>query len=81
MKQDPVIRSSQRFRSALSPVSKSGPRFKLTLIAVLVCLAAPMMIVAVDDADSTATWNTHSGGISTRHRLPPAKQEINFDQR
>jgi hypothetical protein len=53
MKQNPVVRSVQRFRSALLPVSKSSPRFKLTLVAVLVCLAAPMLIVAVNDADST----------------------------
>ena len=53
MKQDPVVRSVQRFRSALLPVSKSSTRFKLTLLAVLVCLAVPMLIVAVDDADST----------------------------
>ena len=54
MKKDTVVRNSQRFRSGLLLVSKSSTRSKLTLIAVLICLAAPMLILAVDDADSTA---------------------------
>ncbi|MGC1649966.1 MAG: hypothetical protein WA741_29420 [Candidatus Sulfotelmatobacter sp.] len=54
MNKGTVVRSSHRFRSALLPVSKSSTRFKLTLIAVLVCLAAPMLIMGADDADSTA---------------------------
>jgi hypothetical protein len=54
MNQDTVVYSSKRFRGALLPVEKSSTRFKLTLVAMLVCLAAPVLILAVDDADSTA---------------------------
>ncbi len=54
MNQDTVIRSSKRFRNALLPVEKRSMRFKLSLVAALICLAAPMLILAVDDADSTA---------------------------
>lgn len=56
MKQNTIVRSSQEFRSAPLPVKNSRTRFRLTLIAiaVFVCLAAPMLIVAADDADSTA---------------------------
>jgi hypothetical protein len=54
MKQDTVVHSSKRFRNALLPVEKSNTRFKLTLVAVLVCLTAPVLTLGVDDADSTA---------------------------
>lgn len=54
MKQDTIVRSSKHFRSAPLPVEKSGARFKLALIALLVCLVAPMLIMAADEADSTA---------------------------
>ena len=54
MNQDTVVHRSKWFRKALLPVEKSSIRFKLTLVAWLVCLAAPMLILAVDDADSTA---------------------------
>ena len=54
MNLDTVVHSSKWFRNALLPVEKSNLRFKLTLVALLVCLAAPMLILAVDDADSTA---------------------------
>jgi hypothetical protein len=63
MNKDTVVRSSHRFGSALLPVSKSSTRFKLTLIAVLVCLAAPMLIMGADDADSTAIGTLSVEGL------------------
>ena len=54
MTQHAVVRSSQRFRRALLLFEQSSTRFKLTLIGVLVCLSVPMLILAVDDTDSTA---------------------------
>jgi hypothetical protein len=63
MNKDTVVRSSHRFGSTLLPVSKSSTRFKLTLIAVLVCLAAPMLIMGADDADSTAIGTLSVEGL------------------
>lgn len=54
MNQDTVVHSSKRFRSAGLPAEKSARRGKLMLIAMLIGLAAPMLMLAVDDADSTA---------------------------
>lgn len=54
MTQHAVVRSSQRFRRAPLLLEKSSTRFKLRLIGVLVCLVVPMLILAVDDTDSTA---------------------------
>lgn len=50
MKQNIVIRE---LRSAVSPVAMGNLRFKVVLLTLLVCLAVPMVSVAVDDADST----------------------------
>jgi len=44
----------RRHGSAVSPVAISNLRFKVTLLALLVCLVAPMVTLAADDADSTA---------------------------
>jgi hypothetical protein len=54
MKQNSVVRSSKWFQSVLLPVTMGKMRVKRALLAVLVCLAASMSILAADDADSTA---------------------------
>ena len=51
MEQNTVVRGHG---SAVSPVAISNLRFKVTLLALLVCLVAPMVTLAADDADSTA---------------------------
>jgi hypothetical protein len=54
MKQEIVVQGWKRFRSVLSQTQESCSRIELTLFAVLVCLAVPMLIVAADNTDSTA---------------------------
>jgi hypothetical protein len=54
MKHNSVVRSSKWFQSVLLPVTMGKMRVKRALLAVLVCLAASMSILAADDADSTA---------------------------
>jgi hypothetical protein len=52
MTQGTVVRGSKWFRGVFSLISKT--RFEPTVVAVLVCLAVPMVILAADNADSTA---------------------------
>src|SRR3981081_3823945 len=63
MKQNTVVRSSKWFRSALLRVEMSKTQFNRTLFAVLVCLAVPMLIVAADNADSTAVGTRTVEGL------------------
>ena len=52
MKQNTVVR---RLKSVLLSAAAMGSlRFRLALLAMLVCLAVPTLISAADDADSTA---------------------------
>ena len=60
MQQDTVVRCSQ-FRGAFSLIRKT--RFEATVIAVLVCLAVPMVMLAADNPNSD---NPDSTAIGTR---------------
>ena len=63
MKQDKVVRSSNWFRSALLPVGMISTRLERRLFAVLVCLAVPMLMLAVDNPDSTAVGTRTVEGL------------------
>ena len=54
MNKDTVVRSSRWFRNIVCPAEISNPRLSRALIAALICLVAPLLIMAADDADSTA---------------------------
>src|ERR1700752_3959071 len=60
MKQGTVIR---RIRSVLSPAAMGNLRFKVAILAALVCLAVPALILAVDDADSPAIGTLSVEGL------------------
>ena len=60
MKQNTVVR---RIKTLLSPVAMDNLRFKLVLLTALVCLAMPTLILAVDDADSTAIGTLSVEGL------------------
>jgi hypothetical protein len=60
MKQNTVVR---RIQNALSPVAMDNLRFKLILLTGLVCLVVPALILAVDDADSTAVGTASVEGL------------------
>jgi len=60
MKQSIVIRG---IRNVLTPAAMGNLRFKLTILAALVCLAVPSLILAVDDADSTAIGTLSVEGL------------------
>jgi hypothetical protein len=63
MKQDITVRSSRWFRTVLWPIELSKARLKRTLVIVLVCLAVPMLMVAADNADSTAVGTRTLEGL------------------
>lgn len=63
MKQSAVVRSSRWFRSFPLLVEMSNLRFERTLLAVLVCLAVPMLSVAADNPDSTAVGTRTVEGL------------------
>src|SRR6266700_4996665 len=52
MKQETVVRGSNWFRGVFPLIRTT--RFEPTVIAVLVCLAVPMVSLAADNTDSTA---------------------------
>jgi hypothetical protein len=60
MKQNTVVR---RIKTLLSPVAMGNLRFKLVLLTAFVCLGVPALILAVDDADSTAIGTLSVEGL------------------
>jgi hypothetical protein len=63
MKQDIAVRSSRWFRTVLWPFELSNAGFKRSLFIGLVCLAVPMLMVAADNADSTAVGTRTVEGL------------------
>ena len=66
MTQDTVVRGSRWFRGVFSMIGKTRigkTRFEPTVVAVLVCLAVPMVILAADNPDSTATGTRTIAGL------------------
>src|SRR5882762_9787060 len=66
MTQDTVVGGSKGFRDVFSMVGKTmirKTRFEPTVVAVLICLAVPMMILAADNPDSTATGTRTVEGL------------------
>ena len=63
MKQDIAVRSLRWFRTVLWPLELSNAGLELTLFIVLVCLAVPMLMVAADNADSTAVGTRTVEGL------------------
>lgn len=53
MKGNRVVRDPKRLGSILMLLEMNGARCKRGFLAVLVCLAVPMLILAADEADST----------------------------
>lgn len=60
MKQNTVVR---RINNVLSTVAMGSLQFKLVLLMALVCLAVPALILAADDADSTAIGTASVEGL------------------
>lgn len=54
MKQETVVRNSKCLPSIQVPIATGKARSKQMILALLVCLAVPMLVWAADDADSTA---------------------------
>jgi hypothetical protein len=63
MKQDIAVRSWRWFRTVLWPVELSNARFERTLFIVFVGFAVPMLMVAADNADSTAVGTRTVEGL------------------
>jgi hypothetical protein len=63
MKRDITVRSWRWLRTVLWPIELSNARFERTLFIVFVCLAVPMLMVAADNADSTAVGTQTVEGL------------------
>jgi hypothetical protein len=61
MKQEIVVRGSKWFRSVPWFVKKR--QFEWTVVAAVVCLAAPMLMAAADNVDSTAVGTRTVEGL------------------
>jgi hypothetical protein len=60
MKQNAATR---KLRSVVSPAAMRSPRFRLTILAALICIAVPMLTSAADDTDSTAVGTRTVEGL------------------
>jgi len=54
MRRDSVSTNSELPREAFSPMTRSRLRVRQTLLAAFLCVAAPLLLFAADDASSTA---------------------------
>jgi hypothetical protein len=63
MKQDIAVRSWRWFRTVLWPIELRNARFERTLFIVFVGFAVPMLMVAADNADSTAVGTRTVEGL------------------